>query len=69
MTTIDPSDFYQGMSDQPDCCGTCGARLELIEIYMEDAERVFACECLGCHRHIKVVEMEDLDEMRLASQA
>ncbi len=67
MTTSRLTSLYQGMSDQPDCCGTCGARLELIEIYMEGTERVFACECLGCHRHIKVVEMENLDDKLLAT--
>jgi hypothetical protein len=51
---------YQGMSDQPDCCGSCGARLDLIETTVVDDELVYACQCLGCLREIWVVEMDEL---------
>lgn len=48
--------IYIIMSDQPDCCGFCGARLELIEIKEIEGERVFVNECLGCKREIFIVE-------------
>jgi hypothetical protein len=51
----DGSIFYI-MSDQPDRCGSCGSRLDLIEIVMMDGERVFVSECLGCHREVLLVE-------------
>jgi hypothetical protein len=48
--------IYYIMSDQPDCCGKCGSRVDLLEIKMIDGERVFVTECLGCHREILIVE-------------
>ncbi len=55
--------FYQGMSDQPDCCGNCGARLDHIETVVIDDELVYVCQCLGCHRVIGVVDMGELDQL------
>jgi hypothetical protein len=52
---------YQGMSDQPDCCGGCGARLDLIETTIIDDELVYVCKCLGCHQTVLVVEMDVID--------
>lgn len=48
--------IYYIMSDQPDCCGKCGSRLDLIEIKLIDGERVFVTECLGCQREVLLVE-------------
>ncbi|MBY0576036.1 MAG: hypothetical protein K2P67_05515 [Gallionellaceae bacterium] len=48
--------IYYIMSDQPDCCGKCGSRVDLLEIKMIDGERVFVTECLGCHRETLIVE-------------
>lgn len=48
--------IYNIMSDQPDCCGKCGTRLELVGIRMVGSERVFISECLGCHREVLIVE-------------
>ena len=48
--------IYYIMSDQPDCCGKCGSRVDLLEIKMIYGERVFVTECLGCHREILIVE-------------
>lgn len=48
--------IYYIMSDQPDCCGKCGSRLELIEIRVIDGERVFVNSCDECHREVLVVE-------------
>lgn len=47
---------YYIMSDQPDCCGKCGSRVDLLEIKIIDDERIFVTECLGCHREILIVE-------------
>ena len=44
------------MSDQPDCCGECGSRLDLVEIRVVDGERIFVSECLGCHHEVLIVE-------------
>ena len=52
----DDGPIYYIMSDQPDCCGKCGSRLDLIEIVVIDSERVFVSECLGCHREVLLVE-------------
>lgn len=52
--------FYQGMSDQPDCCGSCGARLDLIDTKVVDDEVVYVCQCLGCSRDVWVVEMGEI---------
>ncbi len=49
-----PSYFI--MSDQPDTCGYCGARLEFIELKEIEDEKVFVNECLGCKREILMVE-------------
>lgn len=48
--------IYYIMSDQPDCCGKCGSRLDLAEIGVVDGERVFISKCLGCHREVLIVE-------------
>ncbi len=48
--------IYYIMSDQPDCCATCGSRLDLVTIEVIDDERVFICKCLGCRRVVRVVE-------------
>lgn len=50
------SPIYFIMSDQPDCCGKCGSRLELKEIQEIDGEQVFVNECLGCLSEILIVE-------------
>jgi hypothetical protein len=47
---------YFIMSDQPDTCGYCGARLEFIELKEMEGEKVFVNECLGCKREILMVE-------------
>lgn len=47
---------YYIMSDQPDCCGKCGSRLDLVKIKVIDDERVFVSVCLGCHREVLIVE-------------
>ena len=44
------------MSDQPDTCGYCGARLEFHAMKEIEGERVFVNECLGCKREILMVE-------------
>lgn len=48
--------IYFIMSDQPDSCGYCGARLEFLAIKEIEGERVFVNECLGCKREILIVE-------------
>lgn len=48
--------IYFIMSDQPDTCGYCGARLELLAVKEIEGERVFVNECLGCKREILMVE-------------
>lgn len=48
--------IYYIMSDQPDCCGKCGGRLDLVEIRAVDEECVFVSECLGCHREVLIVD-------------
>jgi hypothetical protein len=48
--------IYYIMSDQPDCCGKCGSRLDLVEIRVVDGEQVFVSECLSCHREVLIVE-------------
>ena len=53
--------FYQGMSDQPDCCGSCGARLDQIDTRVVDGEVIYVCQCLGCSRVVGVVDMGELD--------
>lgn len=47
---------YYIMSDQPDCCGKCGSRLDLVEIRVVDGERVFVSECLVCYQEVLIVE-------------
>lgn len=37
----DDAPIYFFMSDQPDCCGSCGSRLDLLEIVEMDGERIF----------------------------
>ena len=39
--------IYYIMSDQPDCCGKCGSRLDLVGIRVINGERVFVSECLA----------------------
>lgn len=48
--------IYFIMSDQPDTCGYCGARLEFLEMKQIEEEQVFVNECLGCKREILMVE-------------
>ncbi len=48
--------IYYIMSDQPDCCGTCGSRLDLVEIRVIDGERIFVNKCDECQREVFVVE-------------
>lgn len=48
--------IYYIMSDQPDCCGKCGSRVDLLETKVIDGERIFVSECLGCHREILIIE-------------
>jgi hypothetical protein len=48
--------IYYIMSEQPDCCGKCGSRLDLVEIRMIDGEQVFVNSCDECHREVLVVE-------------
>jgi DNA-directed RNA polymerase subunit RPC12/RpoP len=47
---------FQIMSEQPDCCGRCGRRLELIELTEMEGERVFWSRCSDCQREILVLE-------------
>ena len=54
-----PDTLHQVMNEKPDCCFTCGSRLELIEIVTIRSERVFVCKCLECQRVIPVVEDDD----------
>lgn len=48
--------YFQIMSDQPDCCGKCGSRLDLIKIVHMDGERVFVSHCDECLREVLIVE-------------
>jgi len=48
--------IYYIMSDQPDCCGKCGSRLEMVEVRLIDDERVFVNICGECSREVLVVE-------------
>lgn len=58
-----PTDtVYQVMTEQPDTCHRCGARLELLEITYMGNERVLVCRCLECHHIIPVVE-DDTDDL------
>lgn len=54
--TLPDSPIYFIMSDQPDTCGYCGARLEFFAMKEIEGERVFVNECLGCKREILIVE-------------
>jgi len=47
---------FQIMSDQPDCCGKCCRRLELISIIQMEEERVFVSWCEACEREVLIVE-------------
>ncbi len=48
--------FYM-MSDQPDRCGKCSSRLELIDIVrVEEEDRVFVSWCEKCQREVLIVE-------------
>lgn len=48
--------IYYIISNQPDCCGKCGSRLDLLKIRVADGENVFVSECIGCHREVLIVE-------------
>ena len=48
--------IYYIMSDQTDCCGKCGSRLDLVEIRVIESERIFVSECLGCNCEVLLVE-------------
>ncbi len=56
LTETQDGSIYYVMSDQPDCCGQCGSRLNLVEIKMIGGEQVFVSECLGCHNEVLLVE-------------
>lgn len=43
-----PDRVFVIMSDQPDCCGECGSRLELIDEKRIDGEQVFVGYCGRC---------------------
>jgi len=43
-----PARVFVIMSDQPDCCGDCGSRLEIIDETRIDGERVFVGYCGRC---------------------
>jgi hypothetical protein len=47
---------FQIMPDQPDCCGKCGSRLELMEIVMINDEHLFVSFCDECQREVLTVE-------------
>ena len=52
-----PCGIFYIMSDQPDCCGKCGSRLDLIKIVaMEKEDRVFVSWCEECQREVLIVE-------------
>ena len=51
-----PVRLYYIMSDQPDSCAQCGARVDMIEIIEIDGECVYVNECLGCHQEVLFVE-------------
>jgi hypothetical protein len=48
--------IYQIISDQPDCCGECGCRLDLIETIVVNGDHLFVAECLGCHSKVFLIE-------------
>lgn len=48
--------IYYIMSDQPDCCGKCGNRLDLVEIRVAIGKRIFVSECIYCRREVLIVE-------------
>lgn len=53
----DSSDrIFYIMSDQPDCCGKCGSRLDLIDIVQMEEDRVFVSWCESCSREVLIVE-------------
>jgi hypothetical protein len=52
----DEGPTYFIMSDQPDTCGYCGARLEFLAMKQIEGEQVYVNECLGCKREILMVE-------------
>ncbi len=54
--TQSDSPIYFIISDQPDTCGYCGARLEFVESKEMEGEEVFVNECLCCKREILMVE-------------
>ena len=48
--------IYYIMSEQPDCCPKCQARLDLVEIVMVEGENVFVNNCEYWEREILIVE-------------
>lgn len=56
LESLPNNPIYFIMSDQPDSCGYCGARLEFLALKEIEGERVFVNECLGCKREILMVE-------------
>lgn len=48
--------FFQIMSDQPDTCGKCGCRLELVDIVQTADGQVFASWYEECQREVLIVE-------------
>lgn len=47
---------FQGMSDQPDCCPKGQTRLDFIEVFAKEDERVFVNFCESCQLTIFIVE-------------
>jgi hypothetical protein len=45
---VRPMRVFVIMSDQPDCCGECGSRLELIDERKIDGEYIFVGYCGRC---------------------
>lgn len=52
----DPEAVYYIVSDQPDCCGKCGSRLERIDTVMIEDETIYVTECLGCGKEVLLVD-------------
>jgi hypothetical protein len=51
-----PDMLSQIMSDQPDCCGKCGSRLDLISTTQIGVDEVFVSWCNECQREVLIVE-------------
>ncbi len=60
---IHPSRFFVIMSDQPDCCGECDSRLELIDERPIDREQVFVAYCGRCESKRGQIYFQVLDRL------